>query len=316
MYQNIEGPVSLSYQIKDNKKIYIFGDEHLKYSKCKNSIRIDQFLNNLPKDTNKKIDLFVEGLYDNQVNLDFYEEDLTSTENYLNDVLNLAPHDNLEIHYCDVRKYFKGFESLIFFMVNLDLFSKYLNAPDDYFSNAEEKAEKGNVILGDLNYWHNKIKMHINDIETFIFNRRAVQEKINLSEYISKTKYSNELQSIGEQLVMDFSITRKEYIYFMEKYYKPFNIYNIKYHNLIKDNSKELIIFYNNFQSWANIFMDIYLLALLLNEKYENCVIYTGNNHSKLYRKVLEKLGFNTVSYKTSNRQCIKLEDFKQPFFQ
>ena len=66
--------------------------------------------------------------------------------------------------------------------------------------------------------------------------------------------------------------------------------------------------------------MDIYLLARVFrtfsnnyNSKY--ILIYTGNNHSKVYRDVLKLLKFKLVNEVYNDNQCLDISRFNWPFF-
>lgn len=58
----IAGPSSLSYQVKDDKKIYIFGEDHSTVGSCKypNATKISDYLHNLFSNTTKFIDFYLE----------------------------------------------------------------------------------------------------------------------------------------------------------------------------------------------------------------------------------------------------------------
>lgn len=61
--------------------------------------------------------------------------------------------------------------------------------------------------------------------------------------------------------------------------------------------------------------MDAYTLCLILNNEYDNCIVYAGEAHSKVLRQFLEDHSsitkINQIFLNTSDTQCVKFpKDF------
>lgn len=95
-------------------------------------------------------------------------------------------------------------------------------------------------------------------------------------------------------------------------------------------------------QPLINYLMDYYLLMRMFrtfdtkskprkfdSEEANNCIVYVGDAHARLYRKILSKIGFKTINSTCSNHnnklpkefekctgnRCLDISKFKVPFF-
>jgi hypothetical protein len=81
----------------------------------------------------------------------------------------------------------------------------------------------------------------------------------------------------------------------------------------------------NTNEQFLTPIMDMYLLGRIFRKfkngkSPENIIIYSGDAHSCIYRKILDKLGFEQLNDNRSynpntNFQCLDISNFVQPFF-
>lgn len=294
----INGPMSLSqhYSEKYDKIIYIFGESHGITDSCpyNNSIDISQYLSNLLETTNVFLDIFIE-TFESKV----YPKKSLTHVSYIND-LRYTMFDSINpltrqknslgrVHYFDIRYYQDDEFSKLFTLLGTNIKDITLLRP---FSNLIIRLDYNNI-------------------------------KLYLLEYIKTNKFLSKEIKKSFLKVFDDIID----IFFNDIDEYSFNdvinaINNPENHQtlvLIKFLTEKIFII-------TSIVIDLYVIARIFkkfnnpdnqpDEPY-NIIIYSGNEHAKMQRRILGLLGFDQIeqSRKHKFNRCLDMTNFKQPLF-
>ena len=301
----ISGPISLTYQ-RSNKydmKIYIFGETHGKANNCRD-LGINQLLSNMD------ISNYLHQLFLNSDKfIDFYLEDelfRTNEPNRNKDFINMLRYDfdkclnptkrskcmfkTIRTHFVDSRRIQKGY---VFIGTN-----EIENFIHDLLK--EKSAQQNNDATI---YKLLKLKSYI-DITNYILemstNIPIINKELNRS-------------SLDKKIIIDIFRSIIPRIYF--------ELFNIdKWNSLFRTKSSdaeriELLVLIQI------PIVDVYTIARMfktfkktkyLPDKPRHIIYYAGNIHSDIVKMFLEKLDFENVfsrySNKTSSTRCLNVE--------
>lgn len=324
VFEYITGPISLSYQVskKYNKRIYIFGEYHPKKTECdeidskRKSIMIYDYLYYLFKSTDVFIDFYLEyqSFPSNYNPYDLIREDIIMRKMYIMIDSCINPEkkcnfNTIRSHFIDTR-YYKGFMTSPIGKLQREIYmlienKKILSSLD----------EENTYVVNKLIYYNDNIILMTNYMLNVISNI-----DINKKEIKKMLLDPDEFQKI------------------MKKYIS----YRIE--NNVHDLSKKLIIaqksskytdylgkvLYNIFlklKALDSVGQDIYTISRIFRNfnvknniqpiEPNNIVIYVGDQHAILLRKILSDLGFITINnIKSINgTKCLDMKNFEQPFF-
>ena len=339
-FEYIVGPISFSehYSEKYKKHIYIFGDEHVLKSTCPNRTSMsDAILDTLKNNPGKIIDLFLEAPYF-KTEIDWYISDsyihLPAIRKCLNVIKKHCPYPNLRAHYSDIRGYndIRYLHHIIrneirnFFDENYNTsidckdFKKYVKHFSSFMSNNKNyyvKILKGKISKENFVDDIFKNKLMAKQFATCPQEVKNVMRKIFTEEYERIIKNTPNFNILNNDIIEFGDICKGNY----EK--NPIIIIN-----KVRDTLLSSMI------ALGSIFMDAYLMGRLfrtfiepVNSKYNKyaqyninpgeihyAIIYVGDEHAQMYRKILNALNFTSSGVRTNNNQCLYVGDV-EPFF-
>jgi len=317
----IQGPISVSYHENDSKtkKLLIFGDRHVKIEneECKEYIRIDTFLQKLANDNpQNRYNLFIEGI-ESQVG--------DEEKNYLMNVINMTEPSNMKKYFLDIRKKypeyiaFYNFTSICSGLANVTSISE---GQASYNYDLLKTLTEG--FIYDLQKLYSFLTKPTQVFKELIKPELDKIKEISIkNKIISLLKQGVEKYNLGTEEDLNMIITnifsnmegnqdededededdedKKPYLFFI---------------NTFLTEKKDLINqLYDDVAEYGQVFMDAYTLCLILNNEYDNCIVYAGEAHSKVLRQFLEDYSnltkINQKFLNKSDKQCVKfLGDF------
>ena len=309
----IIGPVSLEhlYSAKYRKSVYIFGDIHVRETKCiagtlaKPRTDIDQFLRNtVLLNPDKTIDIYLELTFISAT----YPKREGISRSYLSQVnqafdicaqikKELCPYPNVRVHYTNVRKTIPKVRDLNnMFHLAVELLEAHPN-PDTL------------AVLRD------RIPAGVESIFP-----------LNIAEMLLKTKVNRQLAAIRDPYVRKIL---RDYITGQLVNDTP----TLTDWEVIRDNQQgKMTASYNRIIKFLNALMDGYLLGRMFrsyarSQQGKSTVdsqfnlVYVGDMHADNYKKVLGDLGFTAIELTSASKhkqfsfQCLSVENYSQPFF-
>lgn len=333
------GPSSLIKMTKigSSKTIYLIGDFHEKTSKCPENVTNndkilfqDLLVNELKQNPTNLIDLFVEASYINKL---YPKTKYTYVDSYMIDVIThfkkclelskeSCAHNNLRVHYVDVRAYGNIQVTLlkVMYMVTTSLLKD------------QDKLAQ---------YSWNSLTKELDEEKTNPLE--VLDNLINMQNIYDVTKITKQLENINplynevrQRLTDILYYTNKEYVdnkAILRQYIQELN------QNSFTDMDKKYLNYVWNILNNITVrLMDVYLLARIFRtfksydnkdknipELYknppDNIIIYAGQYHIDFYKRFLTDVGFNInlellSNQKDINYQCIALEKLTLPLFQ
>ena len=336
----ITGPVSLAeyYSEKYKKHIYIFGDRHITKSTCPNETSIpDIIVHTLKNNPNKIIDLFMEAPFfkhETTWNLNNYVKLSPDLRKCFNIDKKHCPYPNLRAHYADIRPYTIDskirhirHKFLKFFNTILDNNKIDCNDLVKYINNI-------NSLLSDNNDYYVKILKGKISKETFvddIFKNKLMAKQFATCPQVVKNVMRKIFTEEYERIIKNtpnFNILNNDIIEFGDICKGNYEKNPIIIINKVRDTLLSSMI------ALGSIFMDAYLMGRLfrtfiepVNSKYNKyaqyninpgeihyAIIYVGDVHAQMYRKILNALNFTSSGVRTNNNQCLYVGDV-EPFF-
>jgi hypothetical protein len=323
-YEYITGPISLSYQVstKYNKRIYIFGEYHPKKTECDEidskikSIKIYDYLYYLFKSTDVFIDFYLE--YQSfPANYDPYNlirEEIIMRKMYIMIDKCINPEkkcnfNTIRAHFIDTR-YYKGFITSPIGKLQREIHlliknKKILLSLDEENTNIVNTLiyYNDNIILM-TNYMLNiinNIEINKKEIKKSLLNEDEFKKIIK--KYIS-FRIKNNVQDLSKNLII--ANKSSKYTDYLDKI-----LYNI----FLK--LKALDSVGQDIYTISRIFRNFNVKNNIQPVEPNNIVIYVGDQHAILLRKILNDLGFITINnIKSINgTKCLDMKNFEQPFF-
>jgi hypothetical protein len=307
MPEFINGPTNYVYlkgTINDvEKDIYLFMDYHYsldEQTRCESfdSIDISQYLYKLIKNTSIPLDFFIE------IRTGHIKQPLTTKRDiYIKDVIEMFKHEfvvekindkdivkysksnpNVRLHYLDIRDHFDIF--YILDIIKYDI-TENLNL---LIKNGYNKEYINKILykLKIIKHILNVLRKNKNEV---IFNKQESYDKYSQLYYINKiiNKYDDNMlkEKMFEFINTHYSHIIMSLIAYIEEIYPYINSYDKKYNENIKEkinNIRDLSV------DLYSLFVDAYLLRRILDKKYiNNCIVYTGAQHSVNYMFFLIK---------------------------
>ena len=220
MVINLKGPCSLSehYNYETKRWVYIFGDIHVKESKCdpENSTHIKNFLTNtLNSNPDKLIDIFIERIKNDKIGKVITDES-SFDECYLTDSLthfypcglhmknDECKYKNLRLHNIDTEfrylnstrfSYLKNdFIKLLFLFTEINKnVNIYIEENNNQFYKGYEDEEYFKEVLEEINMLFNLIKKHK------LFNTTEIEENFTqllIDNVLENVKINKQLSSV------------------------------------------------------------------------------------------------------------------------
>jgi hypothetical protein len=326
--ENLVGPITITKQISTNidllKEIIILGDLHdgLNY-KCKpNTIitKVQQYIPNLIKNTNKFIDIFLEWRYQFKNNNDDFNNVYAEMNlSYISEVAKVfknciynntkCPYKNIRVHFTDFRgakKVKHPLDILIY-----DVIPKIINLSTNKLNNELDKIHTYILrqiipIFDDPNglakyYWN--YFMNNNEFELSTTSHEVKQTVLKYLENYFKDKqikFEKVLNNFDNILVS--ILEEKKYL---DSLNQALNILRDEYLP-IDTVVLDIYIFVNIFK----IFKDLNNIQSTIN----NAIIFVGDAHATAIRKLLEIMKFKLIFKKESNNRCIDIKN-SEPWF-
>jgi len=298
MVKFINGPTNFVYlkgKINNiDKDIYLFFDNHYdlnNQTRCESfdSIDISQYLYNIIKNTKIPLDFFMEIRYSQ------LEEPLTNKKDiYIKEVIEMFKSEfiiekdevkysksnpNVRLHYLDIRDKLDMF--YIIHIIKYDIF----NEISLLTKNNNNKININNIFnyIKIINKYLNRLQKNINELK---FSPKDKYDKNNKQLYnINKVMNQYNNNELKEKMISFIDI---HYLYILNTIKHELNIvkpyleyYDIKYITIIKDKFQNI---YNLTVDLYSLFVDTYLLRRILDKNYiNNCIVYTGSQHSVNY---------------------------------
>ena len=331
----INGPINYAY-LEGNingceKKIYLFMDTHKSLNeetRCESfdSVDISYYLYKKIKDAKERLDIFMEinvidleipitnkkDIYINEVANLFKSEFVVEKINEIENVRYSKTNKNVRLHYLDIRDHL-GLFNVLDIIINIKKLLKNHISNTNEDEDEDEKKKLKKKILTNLEDINDKIKILTKNKENLIINTNIEYNKTSDKQKYYLNKVINKYQD--ENL-------RNNIILFIDDYYNNilFNLNNIIKKikvNMINFNINEIsqITNYLDFIKEAiidlySMFTDIFLLRRILDKNYiNNCIIYSGNQHSCNYIYFLVKYyNFKIIKIYNSEKQINELE--------
>jgi len=320
----IEGPISLTEFKSEllHKHIYLFGDEHTREGKCKNSIRIDQFIEKIVLDNkDKTIDLFLELDFPNSGRDTKYQIEKTDnnitylpTPDYITDIFHkfyfCFQHDkkdckytNLRTHYTDIR--YLGTNKYVVDYVN--------NVNNVYHTIQARKILRL--------YNKNDSKQAIKGIIADGLKILAVLP-VKIEDMYKVAKVQKQLDNIKDKNLVDLI-----YKHFDNKLTSSLFNAEVEYKSYTEDTDIDQIrIGINYLFDYVNSLLEIYIIGRMLrsfnNKEVNNIIVYAGDEHIKSIINFLSTIPemkmvgpVESNNRNNGNFQCINTSLFNQSFF-
>ena len=347
----ITGPFSLSYHYIPSldKKIYIFGENHVNTHLCPVSLNntfIVDYIVELLKNTNVFIDFYIEDRLKTieSINLDWGEDYIKDNQNTWGITLETLRHKLL---YC--RKNKKEQQWCITNRIHQsDVRLAYFYDISRYTDMYENDAELYKIIhyfsvISKIESKEEKI-IKLNQIDKILFKK--IFNIILISENSIKYLFNEILKN--KNIKKQYNKTNAKIKKLIKKYFKQkilsiysvfINDYFIKEYTSIKnidtffDDIYACISMVSFCSNLSVLFMDMYLLCRLFvtydNTKREdyapsdqkNIIIYAGDLHSELYRDFILFSKISTININSQLGQygdednCLDMTGIHQPFF-
>jgi len=331
-YDILTDILSLSYHTSSIyfKNIYLFGEDHYPGKKC-NLLKINEIKKEI-KDERKGIkcvDFIIENITKIPKFIDLFLELPIQNNSYSpfsNNLLKLTEQkrDNIRIHNSDIR--------------NID--------GNNFFIELSRIADlEAFVSINDLNNYI----IVLDHLNHFLTSEKYIKDRKVYEHVIEKQSYKNFMNYIisiynqfklNKQYESAYKPVQKLLIDHFEESIKKLNLKYFKLNTINKllnslprdklptGDMKDLL--YTICNDWIDLtvpIFDIYLFSRVFRTfrqvKYknskppENIIIYTGNYHAEVYRKLLKKLAFKQefISNTKEKNFCINISKLKQPLF-
>ena len=285
------------------KNIYLFMDYHYPLdmqSRCESfdSIDISQYLYKLIKDTSIPLDFFIE------IRMNHIKQPPTTKRDiYIKEVIEMFKHEfvfekindkdivkysksnpNVRLHYIDIRDHFD-----IFYI--LDIIKYDITENLNLLIKNDVNKQYIDKILDCLKIIKNMINTLVQNMDEIIFNNQNIHKKYTQKYYIDKiiNKYEDNIlkEKINEFIYNHFIRITKEISALIRMTYSYIKSYDSKNNEQIKEKLQDI----NDLSvDLYSLFVDAYLLRRILDKKYiNNCIVYTGAQHSANYMFFLIK---------------------------
>lgn len=311
---HIQGPVTFRLLTNDEKKIYLFGDMHVKTGiECPNYESIIEVLDNV---TNK-YNFYVEAAPE-------HAEEEIELSNYLREVIKKIRSNSIRsVKYTDTRH------------IYFDYILHGVMAMYDNLGFLGEGLSKGtlsdiliNSLLNKIVGAYNILLKNMEQTEQVINNVMFGINKMNLNEKIKSLRISNPVLS---SKILNFLQTQRDNILsltFISNYSNSLSYFGDMIDELkitgrvpsnffqsVKVNYSLLLEISGEIAELTGLYMDIYLLYQLLTDDVENNVIYAGELHCKKYTEFLTEIGYKIKFEYGDISQCLPIKDAKLPLF-
>ena len=332
----ISGPGEITYLTKNNKKIYILGEQNhhdiigcLKYNNITNSIDITQFLTNLLQTSPVFIDFFIElppmlNLYPNT------DEIINDISSNLNNIYlafeqfikktEIFPMYNARIHLIDSRNIIsnKNYENTLYRNMIRDL----NNLIDSRINFKQFRKNNKKIIKTFSNI--KSIKELLQLLRNEVYNDTFLKIKIKKTNIKYKpivNFFINRLEKLPIDNSLEIELNQQKFISF------------VNWFSLAKQKSSwsyktNLPLIYSIITNITTVFMDIYTVSRMFKTFIvkpdenapiyaNNIIYYAGNFHSNAIKDFLIKYKFN-ILFKNSidnTINCLDIRHMKQPLF-
>jgi hypothetical protein len=332
----IEGPVSLTELklARLGKRIYIFGDEHSHSSTCvdpnKPTIRIDRFLDQLVKATDKIIDLFLEldfpdksspSARDVKYQVKRTNDEITylASPDYITDIFHLfyncfqhdkheCRHKNLRAHYTDVR----------YIGTSAYILSYALTVNNTY--RQIQLQELHRKLLSGLMRPPQDLKPIIKAI---ISDGLKILEHLpfDKSDIYATAKIDKQLKNINDPLILGAI-----HNYYDNRIWNSLLAAEDSFKSYTENSTMEAIkVGVNHLFDYASMLFEVYVIGRMFRtfngKSIDNIILYLGDIHSQRIVECLKTIpGMEFLQKKVSDtpgvdNQCLDISGFRLPFF-
>jgi hypothetical protein len=303
----LDGPVSLTelYSEQYNKHVYLFGDEHVRETTCRNNQDTINTIDLINKTSvihsDQVIDLFGEVPI-----IDLYGKKSVYPDSYIGDINNLktgcghrknteCAFDNVRFHYSDPRDLIPFFATIA-----------YVACERDSSERLRILERKKN---GFMKFYGRPGPVWKKELSKLLFGVKKQIDNIQYPEI--KLLLLNMYEDILEQIFFVFEQIKNYYTGDGSGYIG----------RAFERGNRTIDAFFPKL-------LDIYTLSRMFrtfnqvkdrySEPPKNIIVYAGTNHTEEMKRTLMSLGFRTL-FETSDRdgshQCLDISKLQQPLF-